>query len=122
MGTLTRKLKRGKAYWYYVESARVGGKPRVVYQVYLGTAENVVRNLQDGLRPEPLRATAREFGLPAALWLEAVDNGLWDCLMAVWPQKKQGPSVAHYLLLAAIHRICAGGPKTEVPHHIGKKR
>lgn len=114
MGTLTRKLKQGKAYWYYVESARVGGKPRVVYQVYLGTAENVVRNLQDGLRPEPLRATAREFGLPAALWLEAVDSGLWDCLMAVWPQKKQGPSVAHYLLLAAIHRICAGGPKTEV--------
>lgn len=114
MGTLTRKLKGGKAYWYYVESARVGGKPRVVHQVYLGTAENVVRSLQEGTRPEPLRATARQFGLPAALWLEALDSGLWDSLLTVWPPRRRGPSVAHYLLLAALHRICAGGPKTEV--------
>src|SRR5580700_7214246 len=28
---------------------------------------------------------------------------------------RSGPSPAHYLLLAAIHRICQPGPKTEVP-------
>jgi transposase len=31
-----------------------------------------------------------------------------------WPQPRSGPSPAHYLLLAAIHRICQPGPKTEV--------
>src|SRR5580700_9902674 len=32
-----------------------------------------------------------------------------------WPPPRSGPSPAHYLLLAAIHRICQPGPKTEVP-------
>ena len=30
------------------------------------------------------------------------------------PPPRSGPSTAHYLLLAAIHRICQPGPKTEV--------
>ena len=32
----------------------------------------------------------------------------------LWPAPRSGPSPAHYLLLAAIHRICQPGPKTEV--------
>ncbi|MBI4456059.1 MAG: IS1634 family transposase [Acidobacteria bacterium] len=32
----------------------------------------------------------------------------------MWPKPRSGPSTAHYLLLAAIHRICQPGPKTEV--------
>jgi len=32
----------------------------------------------------------------------------------MWPAPRSGPSTAHYLLLAAIHRICQPGPKTEV--------
>ena len=35
--------KRGKAtYYYLVESARVHGKPRIVSQEYLGTAEELI--------------------------------------------------------------------------------
>ena len=32
----------------------------------------------------------------------------------MWPPERSGPSIAHYLLLALIHRICQPGPKTEV--------
>ena len=32
----------------------------------------------------------------------------------MWPPEGSGPSTAHYLLLALIHRICQPGPKTEV--------
>jgi len=32
----------------------------------------------------------------------------------MWPEPRSGPSIAHYLLLAVIHRICQPGPKTEV--------
>ena len=39
---------------------------------------------------------------------------MWDLLRSLWPAPRSGPSAAHYLLLAAIHRICAPGPKTEV--------
>ena len=53
-------------------------------------------------------------GLPAALWLAAQQTGVFDLLSSLWPQPRSGPSPAHYLLLAAIHRICQPGPKTEV--------
>ncbi|MFP5205144.1 MAG: hypothetical protein ACLGSH_07295 [Acidobacteriota bacterium] len=35
-------------------------------------------------------------------------------LEMLWPQPGSGPAPAHYLLLAAIHRICPPGPRTEV--------
>ena len=56
----------------------------------------------------------RDFGLPGALWLAAQQTGVFDLLQQLWPQPRSGPSPAHYLLLAAIHRICQPGPKTEV--------
>src|SRR5204862_224991 len=58
--------------------------------------------------------TSREFGLPGALWLAAQHSGVWGVLKAMWPEPRSGPSIAHYLLLAVIHRICQPGPKTEV--------
>src|SRR5207249_1473184 len=56
----------------------------------------------------------RDFGLPGALWLAAKQSGLWPLLESLWPAPRSGPGPAHYLLLAAIHRICDPGPKTEV--------
>jgi hypothetical protein len=48
------------------------------------------------------------------LWLAAKQSGLWLLLESLWPALRSGPGPAHYLLLAAIHRICDPGPKTEV--------
>jgi hypothetical protein len=62
----------------------------------------------------PLSATTVEFGLPGALWLAAEKSGVFALLQSLWPKPRSGPSTAHYLLLAAIHRICQPGPKTEV--------
>ena len=55
-----------------------------------------------------------EFGLPGSLWLAAQRTGVFELLQSLWPASRSGPSPAHYLLLAAIHRICQPGPKTEV--------
>src|SRR6266849_2383535 len=41
-------------------------------------------------------------------------TGLFALLESLWPAPRSGPSPAHYLLLAAIHRVCQPGPKTEV--------
>jgi hypothetical protein len=97
-----------------VESARVDGKPRIVHQTCLGTAESVARLVQDRTAPVPLSATTVEFGLPGALWLAAEKSGVFALLQSLWPKPRSGPSPAHYLLLAVIHRICQPGPKTEV--------
>ena len=115
MASLVAKKKGNKLYYYIVESARVDGKPRIVHQAYLGTAEKLAEMVRDRTAPVPLAATTREFGLPAALWAAAQQTGVWDLLQSLWPTPRSGPSPAHYLLLAAIHRICQPGPKTEVP-------
>lgn len=114
MAALISKKKGNKLYYYVVESARVEGKPRIVQQTYLGTADRLADLLKDRTAPVPLSATTREFGLPGALWLAAQRSGVWDVLKAMWPEPRSGPSIAHYLLLAVIHRICQPGPKTEV--------
>jgi transposase len=62
----------------------------------------------------------RDFGLPGALWLAAQQTGVFELLQQLWPQPRSGPSAAHYLLLAAIHRICQPGPKTEVADWYGR--
>jgi hypothetical protein len=46
--------------------------------------------------------------------LAAQQTGVFDLLQQLWPQPRSGFCSAHYLLLAAIHRICQPGPKTEV--------
>jgi transposase len=114
MASLVAKKKGNKLYYYVVESARVDGQPRIVHQAYLGTAEKVADLVKDRTAPVPVSAASREFGLPGALWLAAQQTGLFGVLEALWPASRSGPSPAHYALLAAIHRICQPGPKTEV--------
>jgi transposase len=114
MASLVAKRKGNKLYYYVVESARVDGQPRIVHQAYLGTAEKVADLVRDRTSPVPVSAAAREFGLPGALWLAARHTGLLEVLEALWPAPRSGPSPTYYVLLAAIHRICQPGPKTEV--------
>src|ERR1700745_3648396 len=113
MASLVAKKKGNQLYYYVVESARVDGQPRIVHQAYLGTADQGVALAKDRASPVPLSAASRDFGLPGALWLAAEQTGLWNLLESLWPAPRSGPSPARYLLLAAIHRICQPGPKTE---------
>src|SRR5213596_2876015 len=119
MASLIAKKKANKLYYYVVESARVDGQPRIVQQTYLGTADKLAALLKDRTAPVPVSAALREFGLPGALWLAAQRSGVWSVLESMWPQPRSGPSTAHYVLLAAIHRICQPGPKTEVADWYG---
>ena len=114
MASLIAKQKGNQRYYYVVESARVAGQPRIVHQTYLGNAKRLAALVKDRTAPLPLSATLRAFGLPGALWLAAQRTGVVDVLTALWPPPRRGPSAAHYLLLAAIHRICQPGPKTEI--------
>ena len=114
MASLIAKRKKNKLYYYVVESARVHGRPRIVQQTYLGSAEKVAALVKERTAPLPVSASRRDFGLPGALWLAAQQSGVFDLLQSLWPPPRSGPSPAHYLLLAAMHRIGSPGPKTEV--------
>ena len=45
MATIIKKRVKGNIYYYYVESRRVNGKPRIVNQKYLGTAESILEKV-----------------------------------------------------------------------------
>jgi transposase len=114
MASIISKEKGHQRYYYVVESARVNGLPRITSQTYLGTAERVAALVKDRAAPVPVSATAIDVGLPGALWMAAQQSGAFAVLESLWPEPRSGPSTAHYLLLAALHRVCRPGPKTEV--------
>ena len=120
MASLITKRKKNKLYYYVVESARRNGRPRIVHQTYLGNAEKVAALLKDRTAPLPISASRRELGLPGALWLAAQQSGVFTLLQSLWGEPRSGPSPAHYLLLAALHRICSPGPKTEAGDWYGQ--
>ena len=76
MPSLVAKKRGNKLYDYVVESARVEGKPRIVHQAYLGTAEKLAEMVRDRTAPVSLAASMPQFGLPAALWLVAQPTGV----------------------------------------------
>ena len=61
MAFIIGKKQDGKTY-YLAESARVGGKPRIVSQQYLGSAEEVMARLSTVGTGEPDRTRHLAFG------------------------------------------------------------
>ena len=68
MASIVGKKQGNKTYYYLVESARVGGKPRIVSQRYLGPAEEIVARLSEAGPGEPDRTRHLAFGDVAAVW------------------------------------------------------
>lgn len=62
MAHLHKKMKQGRAYYYIRESKRINGKPTIVNQVYLGTADTILARLTAADPPLPTRFASKEFG------------------------------------------------------------
>ena len=75
MATIIKKTKKGRLYYYAVESKRVNGKPRIVWQKYLGTLDSIVKRTELCSPAKPKQAVIFEAGGVAGL----VDgNEIWD--------------------------------------------
>jgi len=107
MASIIKKIKKGRPYYYAAESQRVDGKPRIVWQKYLGTVEAIVKRTEQSVPPDPKETVVFESGGVAALWSIAHRLGLLDLINQQLPKRKQGPSMGHYVLLAAINRALA---------------
>ena len=108
MASIVGKKQGNKTYYYLVESARVGGKPRIVSQRYLGPAEEIVARLAEAGPGEPDRTRHLAFGDVAAVWsvlerlkvAEIVDE-------VVGPRRADASaSVGTYIALATLNRVC----------------
>lgn len=116
MAHLHKKMKKGRPYYYVREIARVGGKPTVVNQVYLGSPERILEMATQ--KGEPLQhVQAQEFG---ALWLANLieqDLGFAALVDSIVPRKKneRGPTVGEYFLYALLNRLIDARSKRALP-------
>jgi transposase len=107
MATVVEKRRSdGRAYYYLVESARVGGKPRIVSQQYLGSAAEIAEKLAGGPATAPVRSQHKRFGDLAAVWSVIERIGVVEVIDQIVPRRADAAaSVGTYLALATANRI-----------------
>ena len=60
IATITRRVIKGRTYYYAVKAGRVNGKPRLIWQKYMGTADDIIRQYQESKQPPEIK-TVRVF-------------------------------------------------------------
>jgi len=115
MPSLTRKILKGRPYYYARWCQRVDGRPKIVKTTYLGPLDNIVQAVEGSQQPlAPQSAAVASFGDVAALYDQAAQVGLVELIDAQLPKRDQGLSVGQYLLLAAINRAACPTSKAQL--------
>jgi transposase len=109
MAYLVGKKQKGKTYYYLTESARVNGKPRIVSQRYLGSAEEIAQRLSESGPGEPDRSRHLAFGDLAAVWGVLDRLGVKEIIDEVVGSRRSdaAASVGTYIALATLNRVVA---------------
>ncbi|MEI6624610.1 MAG: IS1634 family transposase [Actinomycetes bacterium] len=108
MSSIVGKKQDGKTYYYLVTSGRVDGKPRIVDQQYLGSADEVMAKLAGTPAGDPVRTAHKKFGDLAAVWSMLDRLNVVDTVDAVAPRRADAAaSVGAYIALATANRIVA---------------
>ena len=108
MASIIGKTVGGHTYYYLREVARVGGKPKVVSQRYLGKASDIEAALA-GATSLPDSVTHRRFGDIAAVWGMLERLGVAEIVDEVVGQRRAdaAASVGTYFALAIANRVVA---------------
>ncbi|MCP4602096.1 MAG: transposase, partial [Proteobacteria bacterium] len=118
MPSLTKKIINGKPYYYARECKRVNGKPKIVWQKYLGKAEDIIDAMSKPQIREthapPKEAIVTELGALAALYDLAKRLKLVEFIDRHVPTPGDGPSVGNYLLIAILNRCIAPCSKAKI--------
>jgi transposase len=117
VASIVSKNIRGNRYYYARECRRVNGKPKIVWQKYLGRADDIIATVtgkKTGVSPKPREAVVREFGASAALYDLARRLRVVEFIDRHVPKTQRGPSVGTYLLVAAINRCVAPRSKARI--------
>lgn len=109
MASITKKKVGRHLYYYARECRRVNGRPKIVWQKYLGRIEDIIaavtRYREGSVMPEPLQeALVVELGATAALYDLTRQLDLPGTIDRHVPKRGHGPSVGTYLSVAVINR------------------
>jgi transposase len=114
MASIIKKTIKGNRYYYARECQRVNGRPKIVWQKYLGRADDILAKLSQVEAPVPQEADVIEFGLTAALHDIAARIDLVGVIDRHCPKREQGITVGRYMLLAAINRCSDPTSKNKI--------
>lgn len=100
---LIKKVIKGNIYLYLAASARIDGKPKRIWQKYLGPEDkfNELKELLIDFEPNIMTL---DFGFPIALLQLVKELELIEIINECTSKRSQGLSVGHYVVLAAINR------------------
>ena len=115
MPSLTRKLVKGRPYYYIRHCQRIDGRPKIIKTTYLGSLQRLLQTVEQAQTPPaPQTAEVLAFGEIAALYDQATQLRLVELIDAQLPKRDQGLSVGQYLLLAALNRAAAPTSKAQL--------
>src|SRR6266542_287540 len=112
MASLTKKIINGRPYYYLRETARVGGRSKVVRTQYLGRAEDIERRLTETL--EPKAVVVRSFGAVAAALKLCRELEVAQAVDRALARGGRGRSAGEMIMLAAINRACRPRSKRQL--------
>jgi transposase len=119
MPSIIKKTIHGKPYYYARECKRVNGKPKIVWQQYLGRVEDIIAALSperatSPALPTPKEAVVTDFGAVVALYDLARRLKLVAHIDRQVPKHGNGPTVGTYLLVAILNRCVAPCSKASI--------
>jgi len=104
MAYILKKRIKGRTYYYLAESQRVKGKPRIVWQKYLGTADKIKERLLESKKEYIEDISTFEIGSLAAIESIEREIGFLKIVDEIVPKRNQGMSVGLYLYLIVLNR------------------
>lgn len=102
MVSLIKKIKGGRHYWYLVKSARVKGKPMIVWQKYLGTAESILKRIEGN---SEISLFSKSFGSIAAMLDIAEELNLKEIISKSVPDNNYKLSIYQHIIMQSICRF-----------------
>jgi transposase len=103
MPSLKKKIIKGHIYWYAVQMARIDGKPKQVWQTYLGTAEKIIEVMKGSEDKPYARFKSFQYGKIAAMLQISEELNFIEIVNKHTDKKSMaGLTVGEYLLLDII--------------------
>src|SRR3989344_3859406 len=102
MVSLIKKMKKGCPYWYLVKSARINGKPRIVWQKYLGSAEKIEEIINKSVESS---IYSKSFGSISAMLSIAEELNLKEIISNIVPDNNYKLSVYQHIIMQSICRF-----------------
>jgi len=103
MTYLFYKIVKGRKYYYLGENKRIKGQSRRILEIYLGSADNLKKYIQQSSQPKEVESIS--YGLPASLLNINKDINFVRVIDKHCSKRKQGLSVGEHLLIDLINRI-----------------